>query len=109
MANQESIVKYLVDYFPELIESRDNVSDISCSNLCNSPPLSIYPLFQEGRSPLHYADALQGTTGGVNQLQQYLIDHGADITVVDAVQCVLSVFISYFPLFCLHICLFPLS
>ena len=26
MANQESIVKYLVDYFPELIESRDNVS-----------------------------------------------------------------------------------
>ena len=34
---------------------------------------------------MHYADALQGTTGGVNQLQQYLIDHGADITVVDAV------------------------
>ena len=25
MANQESIVKYLVDYFPELIESKDNV------------------------------------------------------------------------------------
>ena len=25
MANQESIVKHLVDYFPELIESRDNV------------------------------------------------------------------------------------
>ena len=42
--------------------------------------------FQEGRSPLHYADALQGTTGGVNQLQQYLVDHGADISVVDAVR-----------------------
>ena len=32
MANQESIVKYLVDYFPELIESRDNVSINSCSD-----------------------------------------------------------------------------
>ena len=33
MANQESIVKYLVDYFPELIESKDNVS---CNDLCSN-------------------------------------------------------------------------
>ena len=38
MANQESIVKYLVDYFPELIESKDNVRKTNIS--LNMPPMS---------------------------------------------------------------------
>ena len=38
MANQESIVKYLVDYFPELIESKDNVRNTNIS--LNMPSMS---------------------------------------------------------------------
>ena len=40
---------------------------------------------QEGRTPLHYAAALQGTTGGVNQLYSILAETGADENVVDVV------------------------
>lgn len=40
---------------------------------------------QEGRTPLHYAAALQGTTSGLNQLYQLLVDNGADENVVDVV------------------------
>ena len=41
---------------------------------------------QEGRTPLHYAAALQGTTGGLNQLYGVLADSkGADENVVDVV------------------------
>ena len=47
---------------------------------------------QEGRTPLHYAAALQGTTGGLNQLYSILAETGADENVVDVVS-VLKVFI----------------
>ena len=40
---------------------------------------------QEGRTPLHYASALKGTTSGVNQLYDILVDNGADENVVDVV------------------------
>ena len=42
--------------------------------------------FQEGRTPLHYAAALQGTTSGVNQLYNLLTEQGADENVVDVVR-----------------------
>ena len=42
---------------------------------------------QEGRTPLHYAAALQGTTGGLNQLYSILAETGADENVVDVVSC----------------------
>ncbi len=41
---------------------------------------------QEGRTALHYAAALQGTTGGVNQLYSALVEVGADENVVDVVR-----------------------
>ena len=45
-----------------------------------------YLHLQEGRTPLHYAAALQGTTGGLNQLYSVLADSkGADENVVDVV------------------------
>ena len=34
---------------------------------------------------MHYAAALQGTTGGLNQLYTLLTDSGADENVVDVV------------------------
>lgn len=40
---------------------------------------------QEGRTALHYAAALQGTTAGVNQLFSILVEAGADENVVDVV------------------------
>ena len=40
---------------------------------------------QEGRTPLHYAAALQGTTGGHNQLYNQLVDAGSSEDVVDVV------------------------
>jgi len=40
---------------------------------------------QEGRTPLHYAAALQGTTNGLNQLYSVLVESGADENVVDVV------------------------
>ncbi|TRY79118.1 hypothetical protein TCAL_09905 [Tigriopus californicus] len=61
MANQEDIMRYLLNNFPDLIGIRDN----------------------ENRTPLHYAAALQGTTGGVNQLYNILVDSGADENAVD--------------------------
>ena len=45
----------------------------------------MYLYLQEGRTPLHYAAALQGTTGGLNQLYTVLVDNGADENVVDVV------------------------
>lgn len=50
---------------------------------------------QEGRTPLHYAAALQGTTGGLNQLYSILAETGADENVVDVVSC-LKRFESFF-------------
>ena len=41
--------------------------------------------FQEGRTPLHYAAALQGTTGGHNTLYNLLVEAGASEDVVDVV------------------------
>ena len=43
-------------------------------------------VFQEGRTPLHYAAALQGTTGGANRLFNLLLDSGADENIVDVVR-----------------------
>ena len=40
---------------------------------------------QEGRTPLHYAAALQGTTGGHNNLYTLLVEAGASEDVVDVV------------------------
>ena len=45
----------------------------------------IFYVVQEGRTPLHYAAALQGTTGGHNQLYSALVDAGASEDVVDVV------------------------
>ena len=42
-------------------------------------------LSQEGRTPLHYAAALQGTTGGHNNLYTLLVEAGASEDVVDVV------------------------
>ncbi len=57
---------------------------------------------QEGRTPLHYAAALQGTTGGHNQLYNQLVEAGSSEDVVDVVGSnVLSSFqsrIGYSPL-----------
>ena len=44
--------------------------------------------FQEGRTALHYAAALQGTTSGVNQLFSILVEAGADENVVDVVSLI---------------------
>ena len=44
-------------------------------------------LLQEGRTPLHYAAALQGTTGGANRLFNLLMEAGADESIVDVVRC----------------------
>ena len=46
----------------------------------------VFYSFQEGRTPLHYAAALQGTTSGVNQLYSLLTEQGADENVVDVVR-----------------------
>ncbi len=64
MANQEEVMRWLIDSFGELVEERDN----------------------EGRTPLHYAAALQGTTNGSNRLYNVLVDiGGANENVVDVV------------------------
>ena len=48
--------------------------------------LHSFILPQEGRTPLHYAAALQGTTGGVNRLYNRLVEGSkADENVVDVV------------------------
>ena len=47
---------------------------------------SIISILQEGRTPLHYAAALQGTTGGLNQLYNILTERAADENVVDVVR-----------------------
>jgi hypothetical protein len=60
---------------------------------------SFNPLFlalQEGRTPLHYAAALQGTTSGLNQLFSVLVDGGADENVVDMVRTQLLKFVCLF-------------
>ena len=46
----------------------------------------LFLILQEGRTSLHYAAALQGTTGGVNQLYNVLVENGADENVVDVVR-----------------------
>ena len=46
---------------------------------------NIFWIFQEGRTPLHYAAALQGTTGGHNTLYNLLVEAGASEDVVDVV------------------------
>ncbi|XP_023341613.1 ankyrin repeat-containing protein BDA1, partial [Eurytemora carolleeae] len=61
MANQEAILRFLIQEFPESISFKDN----------------------EGRTPLHYASALKGTTQGVNKLFDFLVEAGADENVVD--------------------------
>jgi hypothetical protein len=50
------------------------------------PGFALIYFLQEGRTPLHYAAALQGTTGGLNQLYNILTEHGADENVVDVVR-----------------------
>ena len=40
---------------------------------------------QEGRTPLHYAAALQGTTSGLNKLYNLLVEAGSAEDVVDVV------------------------
>ena len=61
--SQYLLNRFLLEKFPATIEDRDN----------------------EGRTPLHYASALLGTTGGVNSLYGILVEAGADENVVDIV------------------------
>ena len=67
----------------------DKFSISSLNIIRNSTPVVmtnfISYVVQEGRTPLHYAAALQGTTGGHNQLYSALVDAGASEDVVDVV------------------------